>query len=103
MLNPFRSGYGGHHAHGFVDAFLVFGFGGAVGDDAGAGLDVGFAVLEDDGAEGNAGVAVAVEAEVADGAGVDAAFAFFEAVDDLHGADFGGAADGAGGEGGAHD
>ncbi len=59
-----------------------------VGDDAGAGLDVGFAVLEHDGAQGDAGVAVSIEAEVADGAGIDAAFAFLELIDDLHGADF---------------
>src|SRR5882757_6213347 len=67
-----RPGDGGHHAHGFIDAFLVFARGDGVGDDAGAGLDVGFAVLEDDGAQGDAGVGVSVEAEVANGAGVDA-------------------------------
>ena len=65
-------------------------------------MDIGFAALEQDGAEGDAGVVVAVEPEVADGPGVGAAFAFLEFVEDLHGADLRGAGDGAGGEGGAH-
>ena len=82
---------------------MVFAFGCGVGDDAAAGLDEGFAVLEQDGAEGDAGVVVAVEAEVADGARVRAAFAFFEFVEDLHGADLGRSGDGSGGECGAHD
>ena len=72
-----------------------------IGDDAGAGLDVGFAVLEQAGAQGDAGVVRAVEAEVADRAGVGAAFVFLQLVDDLHRADFRRAADGAGREGGA--
>ena len=82
---------------------MVFALGGGVGDDAAAGLDEGFAVLEQNGAEGDAGVVVAVEAEVAYGPRVGAAFAFFEFVQDLHGADLGGAGDGSSGECGAHD
>ena len=82
---------------------MVFAFGGRVGDDATAGLDIGFAVLEQNSAEGDAGIVVAVESEVADGAGVGAAFAFFEFVEDLHGADLGGSGDGSGWECGAHD
>ena len=80
------------------DGFFVFVFGDGVGDDAGAGLDVEDAVAPDDGAEGDAGVHVAGEIEVADGAAVGAAAGGFEFVDDLHGADFGCAADGADGE-----
>ncbi len=93
----------GHHAHCFVDAFLVLSFGRGIGHDAGAGLNVGVPVLEDNGAQGDAGVGVAIEAEVTDSAGVDAAFVFFKLVEELHGTDFGRAADGARGEGGAHD
>ena len=69
-----------------------------VGDDAGAGLHVGHAVLDDHRADADAGVEVAAVAEVADGAGVGAAAHRLELVDDLHGAHLGGAAHGAGGE-----
>src|ERR1700722_13911866 len=37
----------------FVEAFLVFGFGDGVGDDAGAGLDVALTALGDHGANGD--------------------------------------------------
>ena len=94
---------GAHAGHGFVDGLLVFAFGSRVGDDAAARLDIRFAVLEQHCSQRDAGVVVAVEAEVADGAGVGAAFAFFEFVEDLHGADFRRSGDGSGGECGAHD
>ena len=82
---------------------MVFAFGSRVGDDAAAGLDIRFAVLEQHSAQRDAGVVVAVEAEVTDGAGVGAAFAFFEFVEDLHRADLGGAGDGSSRERGPHD
>ena len=63
---------------------------------------MGFSVLQHDGAERDARIAVAVEAEVAHGARVHAALGFFQLGDDLHGSDFRRAADGAGGEGCAH-
>ncbi len=82
--------------------------GDGVGDEAGTGLDVdgvggrgirGVGFGDDHGAEGDAGVHVLVVVDVADGTGVGAAFGGFKFVDDLHGADFGGAGDGADGEG----
>ena len=82
---------------------MILAFGSRVGDDAAAGLDIRFSVLEQHGAQGDAGVVVAVEAEVTDGAGVGAAFAFFEFVEDLHGADLGRAGDGSSGKRGPHD
>lgn len=94
-------GDGAKNGFGFVDGFFEFGGGGGIGDDAGASLDVGVLIFEEAGTEGDARVVIAVEAEVADGASVGAAFIDFEFVDDLHRANFGGAADGSGGEGGA--
>jgi len=87
---------------GLVEAFLVFGFGYGVCDDACAGLDAGVAVLCDEGADGDAGVEVAGEVGVEDRAAVDAATGRFELFDDLHGTDFGSAGEGSGGEAGAH-
>ena len=56
--------------------------------------------LHDDRANGDAGVHGAVVVDVPDGAGVETAAEAFELFDDLHGAHFGRAADGAGGKGG---
>ena len=61
---------------------LVGGLG--VGDRAAAGLDVDLAVLDDDGADVDRGVEVAVPGEVADRAAVGAALVRLELVDDLH-------------------
>ena len=94
---------GFEHACRFVDCFLILRGRITVSDDACSSLDIRFAVLEDAGAESDAAIEVAIKAEVADGACVGATFAFFETADDFHGADLGGAADGASGEGGAHD
>lgn len=91
------------HAGRFIDGFLILRGRITVRNDACSRLDVSFAVFEDAGAEGDAAIEVAIKSKVADGAGVGAAFAFFEAADDFHGTDLGGAADGACGEGGAHD
>ena len=63
-------------------AVLEVGLG--VRDRAAARLDVGDAVLDDDGADVDRGVEVAVEAEVADRAAVGAALVGLELVDDLH-------------------
>src|SRR5690606_11571885 len=61
----------------------------AVGDDAGAGLDVHDAVLHHGGAQDDAGIDRAVGREVADAASVGAARLGLEFGDDLTGADFG--------------
>ena len=59
------------------------------------------AVAELRGADGDVEVRAAVEADVADGAAVDAARGLLDLRDDLHGADLGRAGDRAAGEGGA--
>ena len=76
-------------------------FGDGVGYDSGAGLDVALFAVHEEGADGDAGVKVAVEVGVEDAAAIDSAAGGFELFDDLHGADFGGSAEGAGGEAGA--
>ncbi len=88
-------------AAGFVERFLIFGGGLAVGDDARAGLNVGLVALHDDRAESDASIHVAGEIDVADGAGVWPAAVGFQLVDDLHGADLGSAGDRARREAGA--
>src|SRR5208337_1026658 len=87
---------------GFVDGFLVLGFGSRIVDPAAARLNVGGAILEQGGADGDAAVQVAVEGEVSDASAVGAARGLFQFGNDLHGPDFGSAAQGAGGEGRAH-
>jgi hypothetical protein len=67
-----------------VAPFLVFGLGVAVGDAAAACLDVHLAVLDQGGAQGDAGVHVAVGAKVADGARIEAAPLGLQPVDGLH-------------------
>jgi hypothetical protein len=76
---------GAQHGAGLVLRFLPFGSRVGIGDDAGAGLHVQLAVLDDGGADGDRQIHVAVETEVTDGAGVDAALDRFQFVDDLHG------------------
>ena len=88
-------------ALGLVQRLLVLGAGDAVVDDAAAGLDVGGLALEDQGPQGDAGVHVAGEVDVADGAGVGPALGRLDLVDDLHGPDLGSAGDRAGGQAGA--
>ena len=63
---------------------LLFAGGHAVGHDAGAGLDVGLVVVDDEGSQGDAGVHVAGEIDVADRAGIGAAAVRLQLVDDLH-------------------
>ena len=59
-------------------------------------MDVDHVVTDDDGSQGDAGVHVSSVVEVSYSAGVWAAFGRFEFIDDFHGADFWGAADGTG-------
>lgn len=74
---------------GFGEGFVVFGGRYGVSDDAGAGVEVSRAVFADGGANGDAELAFAVEAEIAEGAGIRAAGNRFEFVDDFHRAEFG--------------
>src|SRR4051794_5077025 len=73
-----------HHAARLRARLLVLVVRLGVGDRAAAGLDVGGAVLADDGADADAGVEVARVAEVADRAAVRAALDRLELLDDLH-------------------
>src|SRR5688572_17950845 len=68
---------------------LPFGGGLGVGDDASARLDVQLPVLDDRGAQRDGHVHVAVKAQVADRARVDAALHRLQLVDDLHRAHLG--------------
>ena len=69
-----------------------------VGDGAAARLDVDLAVLDDDGADVDRGVEVAVPGEVADRAAVGAALDRLQLVDDLHRPHLGRAGERAGGQ-----
>ena len=90
---------GFEHGARFVQRLLILQRGIGVGDDAGAGVDENFFAFHDDGANDDAGVEVAVVAEVADGAGVKPALLRLQLADDLHGADFRRAGYRAGGKG----
>ncbi len=85
----------------FVEGLFVLVLGDGVGDDAGADVEGDLISLLDGGADGDVPLAAAVEAEPADGAGVEAAGVGFEFGDDLAGAFFGCAGDAAAGEAGA--
>ena len=88
------------HRLGLVHGFLEFLGGIGIGDDAGAGLQVGVLALHQHGADGNTRVEIASEIGVEDGASVDASAHWFEFFDDLHGAYFRGSAEGARGKAG---
>src|SRR6185312_10767800 len=92
--------YGSDYGLGFVATLFELVFGDRVGYDSGAGLDVAFGAVHVEGADGDAGVEVAAEVGVEDGATVDSAAGGLELFDDLHGADLGGSTEGAGGEAG---
>src|SRR4029077_8776892 len=64
---------GPEDAGGLVDGFLVFGGWHGIGNDARAGLHVRAAVLQDHRAQGDAGIQLAVETEIAHRAGVKTA------------------------------
>src|SRR5215471_21116789 len=70
----------------------------AVGDHADARLHDHLAVLDDGGAQHDAGVHAAVAREIAGGAAVEVAALGFELVDDLHRAHLGSTRERAGGE-----
>ena len=84
-----------------VDGLLVLFVRIARFDDAGAGLEPHLVVARDDGADRNCDVHVAVEPDVAHGAAVDAPAFGLELFDDLHGPNFGRAAQRARREGGS--
>ena len=81
-----------------VHALHVLAGGIGVGHDARAGLQQGHAVAHDDRAQRDAGVERAVEADVAERAGIDPAAGALDGGDQLHGAHLGRAADRARGE-----
>src|ERR1700730_14119610 len=81
---------------GLVDAFLLLGLRIGIGDDAGAGLHVHHAVLDQRGAHHDAAVELAGGGEIADRAGVEPALLLLEVVEDLHRPHLGRARDRAG-------
>src|SRR5689334_8989616 len=95
---PHRFLGGGKEGARLVEDLLVLGGRIAVGNDAAAGLDHHLAVLDDGGAQHDAGVHAAIAREIADGAGIEVAALGLELVDDLHGAHLRRARERAGGE-----
>src|SRR5215471_14915376 len=85
---------------GLVDAFLLLERGIGVGDNAGPGLHVHDAVLDQGGAQHDAGVHLAGGREIADRTGIDAALFLLQLVDDLHRPHLRRAGDSAGGKAG---
>src|ERR1700678_1907144 len=84
----------------FIYSFLIFAFRDGIGDDAATSLNVGAAVFCDESTQRDAGIEVAREIEIENRASVDSAARGFEFVDDLHGADFWRAGNGASGKAG---
>src|SRR5262249_15006947 len=89
---------GAEQGPGLVDAFLLLEGGIGVGNNAGAGLHIDVAVLEQRRAQYDAAVHRTVGGEVADAPGIEPALLLLQFVDDLHGAHLGGARHGAGRE-----
>ena len=87
---------GAQHGARLVQRFLPFGFRHGIVDDPGAGLHVQHAVAHDGRADRDREIHVVLEADVADGARIDAARRVLELVDDLHRTDLRRAADRAG-------
>src|SRR4051812_23699526 len=87
---------GAEQSLGLVDAFLLLGFRIGIRDDAGAGLDVHRAVLDQRGAQHDGGVHPASGGEIADRAGIEPALLLLQLVDNFHGAYLGRAGNGAG-------
>src|ERR1700722_8988830 len=92
-MGDFESGDDGAS---FVDGFLVFAGGDGIGDDTATSLNVGAAIFGDQGAQRDAGIEIAGKIEIENCASVNAAAGGLEFVDDLHGANFWRAGNGAG-------
>src|ERR1700675_2626240 len=89
---------GGQERARLVHGLLILAFGGGIGDDAASGLHVRDAILDDHGAQRDAGVQITSEIHVQHAPGIDTAAGALEFFDDFHGPDFGGAGNGAGGK-----
>src|SRR5207302_3161955 len=94
----FRQSDGLEHRFRFVHGLLKFRFRLGVVDPAAAGLHVGFAVLDERRADGDAAVEVAVEREIADTTAVRSARRLLKFGNDLHRADLWRASERAGGK-----
>src|SRR4030095_10687973 len=73
-----------HHCPRFVDCFLVFKARVGISHNSSASLKVGFALLEHDGSQDDAGIDIAIEPEITDCARVTTTPGFFQLADDLH-------------------
>ena len=82
---------------GLTEGLFVLGTGDAVGDETSTRLHVSFIALHDESPQGDAGIHVAGEVEIADGSGIRATFVGLEFVNDFHRADFGRSRDRPGG------
>src|SRR6185503_15903144 len=82
-----RGAQRGQEATRLRQRFVEFGFGHAVGHDAGAGVEINRFGPADGGADGNIELALAVESKIADATSVGAPRHRFEFVDDFHRAD----------------
>src|ERR1017187_9109340 len=69
----FRHRHGLEHGLGFVDGLLKFAFGRRIADPAASGLHVSLAALEQRGADGDAGLEMAVKQKIPDAAAVRSA------------------------------
>src|ERR1035441_3688934 len=88
VRKSFRHRHSLEHGLGFVDGFLKFALGRRIVDPAAPGLHVSLAVLEQRGADGDAGVEIAVERKITDAAAIRSAGGLFELGNNLHLADF---------------
>jgi hypothetical protein len=73
--------------HGFIILILRLG----IEHDTAAGLNVELAILDNGRPQGDARIEVAVPSEISHRASINAAARGLQFIDDLHGADFGGA------------
>src|ERR1700688_3323414 len=93
-----RSLYGSQHGFGFIFGLFEFALGIGVGYDSRPGLQICFAAFHEKGADRDAGIQIARKIGVEDGSAIHAAPRWLQLFDDLHGANFGRAAEHARGE-----
>ena len=98
----FSESNGFEHTFCLVHGLHKFVFRDGISDQTGSGLDKEFAVFNHCGTDPDAGVVIAIEAEVTQGAAVWATLAVFELGNNLEGTNFGRTAEGTGRESRPH-
>src|SRR5205807_359533 len=81
-----------------MDGLVIFQARIRIGDNAGASLKVRLSIFQYSAAQRDAGIDIAVESEITDRARIAATSGSFQLADDLHGADFRRARNGASGK-----